>query len=207
MLNSEGICGTIRYELTGLLGEHMFEGLPYLFSANAHVNTPFGFYTVAEARVVVEGTASAGKAHGDGVVREAQEFILQPRVGIWPSFPRTIDLDIGATTEQIRFDKTYSYPFAPEVTPQPRVDGYPPLSFDVALSIFPSIDTKYPAFLEPQTDHTTFYPGIVFDEPIVANIERAYVLLAGPSIVPEPMALHLLCGGVVAFVLLRRVRS
>lgn len=70
---------TIRYELPQLIGEHRFDGnTEYHFGQIAHVDTPFGFYSVAEARLVVEGSVTAGKAHGDGIIRQALEFALEP---------------------------------------------------------------------------------------------------------------------------------
>jgi hypothetical protein len=60
---------TLRYDLPELLGEQRFDGTRQ-FGNSSQVDTPFGFYTVEQARLVIEGSVVPGKAHGDGVIRQ-----------------------------------------------------------------------------------------------------------------------------------------
>ncbi len=187
--------GSIRYELPNLLGEHEFDGNFNLFDAGQVVDTPFGFYEVEQARLVIQGRISSGMARGDGVIREATEFELLPSVGARPSFANSIEIQTEPTPESYRIDTLYANPFVPETTPLPNPGGYPPVSFSVFLSVTPAFGTQYPPrLIDPPADTLTVYDGILVDVPIVAEIEQAYIVLSGASIVPEPGGLALLCG-------------
>lgn len=187
--------GSIRYELPSLLGEHTYDGGLAIFNAADQVDTPFGFYAVEEATLVVEGHVLPGLAHGDGVTRENTTFDLLPLVSVRPDFDNSIVLFPEPTPATFRFETTYSYPFVPETTPLPNPDGYPPVSFAVYLSVGPSFGLQFPPQIDPLED--TLSPGIVVDVPIVAQIDSAYIILSGPSIVPEPSSIALACGLVV----------
>lgn len=185
---------TIRYELPQLIGEHRFDGnTEYHFGQIAHVDTPFGFYSVAEARLVVEGSVTAGKAHGDGIIRQALEFALEPSVSALPSFVHSLTFSTKATIGEFRIGETYAHPFAPETIPLPNPDGYPPLSFDVRFAVGPSFVTNYPPAIEPRPELLRTMDGIIVDVPIVANVTTAYIVMEGPGVVPEPD------GAVIAF--------
>lgn len=202
------LCGsapgaTIRYDLPNLLGEHLYDGDLTLFHAVQQVDTPFGFYAVEEATLVVEGRVSKGLAHGDGITREGTSFELLPNVNIRPSFANSIELTTQPTPEIFRFETVYPNPFVPDITPLPNPDGYPPVSFLVYLSVWPSASTQYPPLINPLDD--VFSSGIIVDIPITATIEQAYIILSGASIVPEPSGLILL-GGFLALLLGIRYR-
>lgn len=189
LLAGEGYCGVIRYDLPELLGEHHYDGSDVLpFGRVSQVNTPFGFYSVAQARLVVEGTISAGKAHGDGVLREPFDIDLEPSVGATPSFARILTIATESSTGTFRIDDIYVNPFHPEVTPLPNPDGYPPISFQVLFSVGPSFSTDYPPLITPVEPGELIFAsdGVVIDTPIIANVTEAYIVLEGPGVVPEP---------------------
>jgi hypothetical protein len=203
LVSSPAHCGSIRYELPSLLGQHTYEPLTIL-NAAAQVETPFGFYAVEEATLVVEGIVSQGIAHGDGVIRENTSFALIPRITVLPNFDNSIEFDTEPTPSAFRFEKAYSYPFVPETIPLPNPDGYPPVSFVIYLWVGTSLATQFPPLLGSPDDILS--PGIVVDEPIVAHIESAYIVLSGSSIVPEPSSILLVCGLDVLFTNCRTLR-
>ena len=187
--------GSIRYELPELLGEHSYDGGLSLFDAVQHIDTPFGFYAVEEARLVVVGRVSHGQAHGDGVIRESTTFELLPSVAVYPSFANSIEIATEPTPATFQFETIYPNPFVPDTTPLPNPDGYPPVSFSVYLSVAPVFGTQYPPLINPSGD--TLTDGIVVDVPIIAEIEQAYIVLSGMSIVPEPSGFALVCGSML----------
>jgi len=190
--------GSIRFELPALLGEHTYDGGLAIINAVAQLETPFGFYSVEEATLIVEGQVSSGLAHGDGIIRESTSFDLLPSVSIRPSFGRSIDISTEPTPAMFRFETTYPYPFVPETTPLPNPGGYPPVSFGVNLSVGPTFGTIY---FNPTVG--TLSTGYIVDVPIVAHIETAYIILSGSSIVPEPSSIALICGFAFLFALHR----
>jgi hypothetical protein len=190
--------GSIRYELPNLLGEHRFDGTPPSFLGRvAFVDTPFGgtpyaYYTVTEARLVVEGHVTSGTAHGDGVIRENVEFDLLPSVAAQPSFSSHLTYPVQPTPESFRLETVYTRPFAPAIyhlAPVfPTPDLYPPISFSVRLTVRPTINTDFPPLIMP-TEPGKFVlstDGVIVDVPITAQITNAYIVLSGPTIVPEP---------------------
>lgn len=196
--------GTIRYELSNLLGEHRYDGEDSLWSAIQQIDTPFGFYGVKEARLVIEGTVLPGMGRGDGVLREPTSFVLPPSVGVRPSFETSSYTDNEPTSEMFRIEKVYADPFVPETTPLPNPDGYPPVSFSVSLSVGPIFAPPYPPWIDPNGGHLFNWEGVIIDEPIVATIHQAYILLSGPAVVPEPGSIALVGGLVVLLVGARR---
>jgi len=196
--------GSIRYDLPNLLGQHVYDGSFNLFDAVQRIDTPFGFYDVEEAKLVVEGRVSSGQARGDGIIREATEFELLPRVGVRPSFANSIEIQTEPTPESFRIETLYPNPFVPDTTPLPNPDGSQPVSFSVFLSVTPAFANQFPPLLiEPPADTLTPENGIVVDVPIVAEIEQAYIVLSWAKIVPEPGSMALLCS---LFLLLVAVR-
>lgn len=187
--------GSIRYELPSLLGEHVYDGTLTIFNAAAQIDTPFGFDAVEEAKLVVEGKVSPGVAHGDGVIRENTVFDLPPSVLLLPNFDHSIEISTEPTPATFRFETTYYHPFVPETTPLPNPDGSPPVSFSIYLSVGPTFGTQFPPLLGSPDDMLS--PGIIVDVPIVAQIESAYIVLSGTSIVPEPGSITLICGLVI----------
>ena len=190
-VSNAACAGSIRYELPSLLGEHIYDGSLMIWNAAAQVNTPFGFYAVEEATLVIEGRVSPGIARGDGAIREGITFDLLPKVTVLPNFVNTLEFSPDPTPAMFRFETTYPYPFVPETTPLPNRDGYPPVSFVVSLWVGPSFGTQFPPLLGPPDDILS--PGIIVDVPIVAQIESAYIVLSGASIVPEPSRSALIC--------------
>jgi hypothetical protein len=197
--------GSIRYELPAFLGEHSYDGSLVIFNAAAQVDTPFGFYALEEATLVVEGSVSQGIARGDGVIRENVAFDLLPNVFVRPNFDNSIVISAEPTPPRFRFETKYSYPFIPETIPLPNPDGYPPVSFAIYLSVSPSFGTQFPPLFDPSLD--TLSNGIVVDIPIVAHIESAYIVLTGASIVPEPSSIALVCGLAVLLAAVRAIVS
>ncbi len=189
--------GTIRYELPELLGEHFYDGGLSLFDAAAQIDTPFGFAAVEEARLVVVGRVSHGQARGDGVIREGTSFELLPSVSVYPSFANSSELNTESTSETFRIETIYLNPFVPDPLPLPGPDNSPPVSFLVYLLVQPSLETNFPPLIEPSGDIPA--SGIIVDVPIIAEIEQAYIVLSGTSIVPEPNSLALVCGSIVLF--------
>ncbi|QDU90078.1 hypothetical protein Pla175_34780 [Pirellulimonas nuda] len=163
-----------------------------VFSRGMQIDTPFGFSRVAEARLVVEGCATAGWARGDGVQLESDSFELIPAVSANPSFQR--EFNYGAETlGAFRIDEVFPEPFFPTTTPLPNPDGYPPVSFQVFLSVFPSSATLFPARIGNSWDATTL--AYVVETPIIAQIDTAYIILSGPNTVPEPSGLAAVVAG------------
>jgi hypothetical protein len=187
--------GSIRYELHSLLGEHIYDGGLAIFNAATQIDTPFGFYAVEEATLVVEGRVSQGIAHGDGVIRENTIFDLLPSVSVRPSFDNSIEISAEPTPATFRFETKYPYPFVPETTPLPNPDGYPPVSFAVYLSVGPSLGSLFPVKFDPVGD--TLSNGIIVDVSIIAQIESAYIVLSSANIAPEPSGIALVCGLIV----------
>ena len=191
--------GSIRYELPNLIGEHQYDGSqPSFLGRVAFVDTPFRFYSVTEARLVVEGHVAPGEARGDGIMREAVGFELLPSVASQPSFSNTFAIPVQPTSANFRLEQVYPYPFVPQTTPMPNPDGYPPISFYVQVSVGPTFSTDYPPLLTPPEPGELVFAedGIIVDVPIIAEITNAYIVLSGPSIVPEPTSL---VAAVIAF--------
>lgn len=63
---SPAAAGTLRYDLTNLLGEHIFDGNPSLLGSAHQIDTPFTFYQVDEAKLVVKGGCRPAKPAGTG---------------------------------------------------------------------------------------------------------------------------------------------
>jgi PEP-CTERM motif len=188
------VAGSVRYDLPELLGNHVWDGSDVFdLGQIAHVDTPYGFYSVRQARLVVEGFATLGRAHGDGVLRQDVEFELLPVVNAYPSFAQIIYLPTGPTIGAFDIDYVYPNPFVPEVTPLPNPDGYPPVSFQVLFSLGPRLETEIPPLLEPVDpgELDLWVRGVVLDDPIVANVTEAYIILEGPGVVPEPTSIVL----------------
>jgi hypothetical protein len=207
VLLSAAAGGTVRYDLPVLLGEHVFDGSDSdPFGPVSYVDTPFGFYSVSRARLVVEGFVTPGRAHGDGVLRQDIEFELLPDVGALPSFARNVTFSIESTIGSFQIEEVYPDPFVPEVTPLPNPDGYPPISFYVRFSVGPSWETEIPPLLEPVEpgDFFLWTDGIIVDEPITAHVTQAYILFEGPGVVPEPTSAVMIAIGLLLFGLRHR---
>ncbi len=195
--------GSIRYELPTLLGEHRYDGTGSPISGRfAFVDTSFHFYDIAQARLVVEGRVTAGKARGDGVLRKDLEFDLLPSVAVEPSFSTTLAIPRAPTPESFLIEKLYPHPFVPETTPLPNPDGYPPVSFFVHVSVGPSLATSFPPLITPPAPGELVYAtdGMIVLEPIIADITSAYVVLSGPGVVPAPSGLAVVviaCAGLL----------
>jgi len=179
--------GTVRYDLPELLGEHRYDGVTQT-GGFSHVDTPFGFYAVEQARLVIAGTVLAGKARGDGIIREPLEFDLEPFVQTGASFKSTIAIGQTPTVGLFSFDELYHYPFVPKTTPLPSPAGYPPVSFSVGLGISLSFSTTIPPTIDPNSPYDEATDGVIVDVPIIANVTTAYIELTGAGIVPEPSA-------------------
>ena len=178
--------GTLRYDLPELLGEHSYDGTTYL-GGLAHVDTSFGFGTVQQARLVISGSVQPGKARGDGVIREALEFELEPFVQAVASFRgASVQLPVTPTIGSFTIDEIYPNPFVPKTTPLPNPGGYPPISFSVGLGLNFTISTNIPPNIDPGSPFNDATDGIIIDEPIIANITTAYIEFQGAAIVPEP---------------------
>jgi len=203
--------GTIKYELPELLGQHHYDGSEQTpFGRVAHVNTSFGFYSIAEAKVVVEGSVTSGTAHGDGILREPLEFVLEPSVSAHPSFARSISFSTEPVIGAFRIEEVYSDPFWPEITPLPNPAGYPPVSFYVPFFVgLNEFSTDFPPRLKPAKPGELIFAtdGMIVDEPIVANVTTAYILLSGPDIVPEPASGAIFVSVLVAGIFACRQRT
>jgi len=197
--------GTIRYELPTLLGQHVYDGDPFYLGRFAFVDTPFGFYSADQARLVVVGTVTSGRAHGDGILREAIDFDLIPSVGATPSFARLINFPGAVTVDSFRIDDIYPNPFHPEITPLPNPDGYPPMSFNVRFGVGPSLSTQYPPAIAPIPGVPFVTTGTIIDVPIMANVTEAYIILEGAQ-VPEPATWMLVLAGAAIAVMTSRIR-
>jgi|GEM_PF-3600766 len=195
--------GSIRYDLPNLLGQHVYDGSLPLFNAEQQIDTPFHFNVVEEAKLVVVGRVLHGQAHGDGVIREGTSFELLPSVSVYPNFAQSIGFPTETTPETFRFKTTYPNPFVPDPLPLPGPDNSPPVSFLVYLLVRPSPETNFPQRLDPPDDTLTLTNGSVVDVPIVAEIEQAYIVLSGASIVPEPGSLAMLCGSILLLIAAR----
>ncbi len=177
--------GTLRYDLPELLGEQRFDGTRQ-FGNSAQVDTPFSLYAVEQARLVIEGSVSPGKAHGDGVIRLPLDFDLMPFVQAGASFQRSLLFPATPTVGPFSFDEIYPFPFVPETTPLPNPGGYPPILLTVGLGISLSFTTNFPPKIDPASPFYDAMDGVIVDVPIVANVTTAYIELSGASIVPEP---------------------
>lgn len=206
--SSAALGGAVRYELPELLGEHRFDGSEdYLILRSDHVDTPFGYYTVERARLVVEGNVTSGRAHGDGIIREALDFELKPSVSAAPSFDGLLRIFGESMVGEFHIDQVYPNPFLPSTTPLPGPGGYPPISFYVTVSVSPAFLTDCPPLIEPDLPPHLLWPyGIIVDTPIVANITEAYIIMEGQGVVPEPSAWMLILAGTSAIILSRRLR-
>jgi hypothetical protein len=205
LANSAAWAGAIRYELPELIGNYVFDdGDPQSWRTSIPITTPFGYFSAAQATLVIKGTTTAGRAHGDGVIREAVPFELDPAIRSAPSFARSIQFSTQTTIGPFLINEVYANPFVPDTTPLPNPDGYPPQTFSVSILIGPSFDTHYPALIQPGLE-LFGANGTVIDVPITANVSEAYITFEGQGIAPEPSALTLvfLGGGCVLFVLRR----
>jgi hypothetical protein len=205
-LSRSTLAGAIRYELPELLGEHRYDGTTHI-GGFAHVDTPFGFYAADQARLVIVGSVQPGRARGDGVIREALEFDLEPFVQAGASFKDTYLIGTTPTIGAFSFDELYYAPFAPETTPLPNPNGYPPISFTVGLGLSLSFSTKIPPKVDPNSPYFDATDGIIVDEPIIANVVQAYVILSGRTIVPEPSSTLVALSAMAGLVVLRRRRQ
>jgi len=202
--------GVVRYHLPELLGKHVYDGSEkFYFAATTQIDTPFGYYSVKQARLVVVGTVTTGKARGDGVLREAIDFDLKPSVFAGATFANSAIYSNTSTPYVFRIDQVYPNPFVPNVTPLPNPDGYPPISFQVFLSVGISATSDFPPLLTPPLPGTVVFEtdGLTIEAPIVANIVEVYVLMEGPEIVPEPAAGVLLVTGAAYSLRRRRLQA
>lgn len=199
--NNSAYGGSIRYELTSLLGEYRYDRPNSLAVKISQVQTQLGFADATEARLVVQGQVTPGKAHGDGMLRENTEFDLLPYVSAYPSFSSRAEISMQPTPESFTLEQVYLNPFFPLTTPLPNPDGNPPVSFFVSLNVGPVFGTLYPPLINPPTPGELIFvnDGVIVDVPILANITSAYIVLSGPTIVPEP---HSLAAMFIAFSLL-----
>lgn len=195
--------GSIRYELTELLGEHVYDGSSWT-SVVQWIQTPFGYTWpgIDESRIVIEGRVTTGQAHGNGVFLENKSFHVLPLVSAGgATFNHTIALTpiTAFTPETFRIEVINTDPFRHETPPLPNPSGNPPLSFQVALSVGAAPANLFheprrldPILLTPNGDLGNAY---VYDVPIVATIETAYVILTGPGVtVPEPSGVVVAAG-------------
>lgn len=200
LLGSAALGGTIRYDLPELLGEHRYDGTTGSFLyAYAHFDVPFNVYSLQQARLVIEGSVQPGKARGDGIIRQALEFDLDPSVTVTASFETIFLLWAAPTTSSFRIDEIYPYPFVPNTTPMPNPAGYPPRSYSIGLSPAMSLSTNLPPIIDPVSDFYNAFDGVIVDVPIIANVTTAYIELSGPAIVPEPSTAVMALLGLLLF--------
>lgn len=197
--------GSIRYDLSDLQGEYRYDGTPSIFMPQLVIDTPFGSQTIQKARLVLEGRATAGRAHGDGVFRENTDFVLLPT--IFSILGNVVNLgpEIAPGDFQLEIISN-SFPFDPAVPLQPTV-GASLISFGVGVKASSSLTTEYPPLLDPLQPAPLLQNGIIVDEPIVIVIERAYVILEGPTIVPEPSSIAIVIAGVLTLLPTNRQRK
>jgi hypothetical protein len=195
--------GSVRIELPDLVGDYNFvptsDWLNQGFDASRSVVIPtqYGFYSISTAIVVVEGTVAAGRAHGDGVLREATEFDLIPSVRASLNAFRSVDyLVTDPFLGAFHIEKAYEAPYVPEITPLPNPDGYPPIEIRVGAHVgLNDFYTNFPPYIGTPPDGLYIRDGLIVDQPIAGRITSAYLILNGPDIVPEPPAMILLIGG------------
>jgi hypothetical protein len=197
--------GSIRIELPELVGDYNFvpasDWLNQGFDATRSVMLPtqYGFYSISTAIVVLDGTVSAGRAHGDGILREATEFNLIPSVradlnAFMSGRYLVTDPFLGA----FRIEKFYVAPYAPELTPLPNPDNPGTLPIEIRVGAHIGLNdfyTNFPPYIGPPPDGIYIRDGLIVDQPITGRITSAYLILDGPDIVPEPPAMILLIGG------------
>jgi hypothetical protein len=190
VVTSAGLAGTVRYELPELLGQHLCHG--ELFIAGlSNIHTPYNFSAIEQARIVVQGDVQAGLALGDGIIRAAEVFELKPGIGVTASFKHSAALGVDDLAGAFSLNETYAYPFVPETTPLPNLDGYPPVSFTVGLGLGPSLSTQFPPKIDPSPQYFQATDGVIVDQPIVAFVSVAFVELSGAEVVPEPSGMAL----------------
>jgi hypothetical protein len=200
-LSQTTLGGTVRYELPHLLGEHRFDGTDSFFGSGNGIQTPFGYYSVHEARLVIEGTSQPGKARGDGVLREPIEYELPARIGV--SFTTMAGSFATGfrreTTSPFSIERIYPFPFVPEVIPLPSPVGHPPATFFTDILVSTNSSTVFPAPIDANSAEIRDWDGIIIDVPVTAHITKAYIEFSGPEIVPEPSAFSAALSGLFLF--------
>lgn len=202
LLTAPALGGTVVVPLPDLVGTYQYNSLgtpPSGCAKTATLETAWRLYDVTQAHVVIEGSFSAGRVTGDGVLREAQEvalyseFCIQYAIG----YSGNWFLD-RATSGPFTFSADFIGPFD-KLLPIPPPPG--PLYFTAAIQI--ALDTRNslwgpPAFFVPPAEGTPWYEGLVLVDPATATVTSAYLVLEGPN-VPEPATLALLAlGGLMA---------
>lgn len=188
--------GSIRYDLTSLLGEYRYDesGSRYVDGV-VSFEAPFNRYSVLEARLVLEGRVPLGRARGDGILREATSFDLSPSIATLTSVGSTLEFSFQSVLEEFRLERVYPDPFVPSLIPLPnplqKPSDVPPVTFEVQVSVMPAFGTMYPPLFAPpeRFGPVNTVDGIIIDTPLIAEITSAYIILSGPNIVPEPNGL------------------
>lgn len=222
--------GTMRYDLTELLGEHRFEGekpFPEL-QLSRHgissfdtqfintIDTPFETPGVSKATLVINGNLLPGNARGGGIDLDQTEFVLQPRFRAFHGFSSFSNAtNPAAQTGLIRINETFAGPFSSGLTVLPFGTigtGGPLFTFSVIANIDPGPSTRYPPrhYSLPYIGMKNIGPkwpphsGYLVVTPIIANITEAYVVLEGSSVVPEPSSGAMILLGMSVLLLNRR---
>jgi hypothetical protein len=202
--------GSFRYDLPELLGEYRLDGSSgngyFNIDRAVDIHAPISRYAVETARIVIEGYGTPGRGHGDGVLREALEFDVIPSVTGVPTAPRATVYGVLSPPAlgAFRLEYEFSGPFIPRPGHMP---GEPPLGpYGVLATVdINDFHTDYPSIIGPVPEQgIDIRDGIVFDSLPVVNITSAYILLEGPSIVPEPTGGALLATGLSLLFFTRR---
>ena len=202
------LAGYVRYDLPELVDEYRWEDkkLP-ADEGHASLDTRLPLADVSEARLVIEGRATAGVAHGDGVTLRSDGCDLLPGAFIELSGGEIRRIwRLQAPDGGFRFEQVHHAPFALAPVIAPGLDLNPPrMSVEVSVCTFPWWTTVYPPRLTPPGPGPyviNLVPdGIVVDVPIVVEVTAAHLVLSGPAIAPEPGGLTLLASGAVVLLL------
>ncbi len=200
LASAPALGGSIRYDLPGLLGEHRFDDPLMFIGRGAEVATTVAPKQITAVRFVVSGSVSSGRARGDGVQFDPVAFELLPAVNIYTNIGFSIGFREEVTPDKFFLEWTIADPFADLLSPP--IGGYPVFDLQAFVSIAPSLQTIFPHRLSAADDQLA--PGYVIEQPIIAHIDTAYIILSGPTIVPEPSGWT--CAGLlsIAMVFARR---
>jgi len=194
--------GTITLPLPDLVGTYQYNSLgtpPSGCAKTATLETTWGLYQVTEAHLVIEGSFSAGRVTGDGVLRQAEEVALNS------DFSNMYIIGYNgfgfldrATSGAFTVSGDFIGPFDRYLSiPPPPGPLYFTATIQMALNTQNSLWGP-PAFFVPPAEGTPWYEGLVLVDPATATVTSAYLVLEGPN-VPEPATLALLAlGGLMA---------